>query len=113
MSRSNGESIDDVLSSADIATQAAIVDTTTEYHYNTLDDVITNILRKEQDKKVELSISILEKIEYEEKDTESLIEIIYLKLLFKKFIVDFCTNKNDTNKFKKEIIIKISEKYEK
>lgn len=27
--------------------------------------------------------SILEKIEYEEKDTESLIEIIYYKLLFK------------------------------
>jgi len=65
MSRSGGESIDDVLSSADIATQAAIVDTTTEYQYDTLDDVITNILRKEQDKKVELSISILEKIEVE------------------------------------------------
>ena len=57
--------------------------------------------------------SILEKIEYAEKDTESLIEIIYYKLLFKKFIVDFCINKNDTNKFKKEITIKISEKYEK
>lgn len=46
--------------------------------------------------------SILEKIEYEEKDTESLIEIIYYKLLFKKFIVDFCISKNDTNKFKKK-----------
>ena len=57
--------------------------------------------------------SILEKIEYAEKDTESLIEIIYYKLLFKKFIVDFCINKNDTNKFKKERTIKISEKYEK
>ena len=65
MSRNNGESIDDVLSHADIVAQEAIVDTTTEYHYDTLDDVITNILRKEQDKKVELSISILEKIEVE------------------------------------------------
>ena len=65
MSRSNGESIDEVLTPQDIANQQALVDTTTEYQYDTLDDVITNILRKEQDNKVELSISILEKIEVE------------------------------------------------
>ena len=65
MSRSNGESIADVLTPQDIATQEELVDTTIEYQYDTLDDVITNILRKEQDKKVELSISILEKIEVE------------------------------------------------
>ena len=56
--------------------------------------------------------SLLEKIEYGEKDTETMIDISYKKLMIKKFIVNFkSSSKNKLEKFKNNLLIKIEEYY--
>ena len=56
--------------------------------------------------------SLLEKIEYGEKDTETMIDISYKKLMIKKFIINFKTSsKNKLEKFKNNLLIKIEEYY--
>lgn len=56
---------------------------------------------------------LMQKIEYGEKDTELIIDILYRKLLLKKFIVDFHFLGNDLERFKNELNNKIIESYEK
>jgi hypothetical protein len=55
--------------------------------------------------------NLMEKIEYGEKDTETMIEISYRKLLLKKFIVNFKFSSNNLEEFKKDLIIKVEEHY--
>jgi len=55
--------------------------------------------------------NLMEKIEYGEKDTETMIEISYRKLLLKKFIVNFKFSSNNLEEFKKDLIIKIEQHY--
>jgi hypothetical protein len=56
--------------------------------------------------------SLLEKIEYGEKDTETMIDISYKKLMIKKFIINFkSSSKNKLEKFKNNLLIKIEEYY--
>jgi hypothetical protein len=54
---------------------------------------------------------LLEKIEYGEKDTETIIEISYRKLLLKKFIVNFKSSNKDLEEFKNDLITKIEQHY--
>jgi hypothetical protein len=54
---------------------------------------------------------LFNKIEYGEKDTETMIEIIYRKLMIKKFITSF--NFEDLQKFRSDLITKVQEHYEK
>jgi hypothetical protein len=54
---------------------------------------------------------LLEKIEYGEKDTETIIEISYRKLLLKRFIVNFKSSNKDLEEFKNDLIIKIEQHY--
>ena len=54
---------------------------------------------------------LMENIENGEKDTETIIEISYKKLLLKKFIVNFKFSSNKLDKFKKDLITKIKEHY--
>jgi hypothetical protein len=56
---------------------------------------------------------LMENIENGEKDTETIIEISYKKLLLKRFIVNFKLSNNKLDKFKKDLITKIKEHYEK
>jgi len=56
---------------------------------------------------------LMENIENGEKDTETIIEISYKKLLLKRFIVNFKFSNNKLDKFKKDLITKIKEHYEK
>lgn len=56
---------------------------------------------------------LIENIENGEKDTETIIEISYKKLLLKRFIVNFKFSNNKLDKFKKDLITKIKEHYEK
>ena len=56
---------------------------------------------------------LMENIENGEKDTETIIEISYKKLLLKNFIVNFKFSNNKLDKFKKDLITKIKEHYEK
>jgi len=56
---------------------------------------------------------LLEKIEYGEKDTETIIEISYRKLLLKKFIVNFKSSNKDLEEFKNDLITKIEQHYDK
>lgn len=51
------------------------------------------------------------KIEYGEKDTETMIDIIYQKLIIQKFIISF--NFDDLEKFRSDLLIKIEENHEK
>ena len=51
------------------------------------------------------------KIEYGEKDTETMIDIIYQKLIIKKFIISF--NFDELEKFRSDLLIKIDEQHEK
>jgi hypothetical protein len=55
--------------------------------------------------------NLMEKIEYGEKDTETMIEISYRKLLLKKFIVNFKFSSNNLEEFKKDLIIKVEQHY--
>lgn len=54
---------------------------------------------------------LLSKIEYGEKDTETMIDIIYRKLMIKRFITLFDSNK--LKKLKSDLIKKVKEHYEK
>ena len=54
---------------------------------------------------------LLEKIEYGEKDTETIIEISYRKLLLKRFIVNFKSSNKDLEEFKNDLITKIEQHY--
>jgi hypothetical protein len=54
---------------------------------------------------------LLEKIEYGEKDTETMIDIMYRKLSLKRFIINFKPTGNKLEKFKKELLIKVEESY--
>jgi hypothetical protein len=54
---------------------------------------------------------LLEKIEYGEKDTETMIDIMYRKLSLKRFIINFKPKGNKLEQFKKELIIKVKEHY--
>jgi hypothetical protein len=54
---------------------------------------------------------LMEKIEYGEKDTETMIEISYRKLLLKKFIVNFKFSSNNLEEFKKDLILKVEQHY--
>ena len=56
---------------------------------------------------------LMQKIEYGEKDTETMIEILYKKLLLKKFIVNFKFSSNKLEELKKDLIIKVEQHYEK
>jgi hypothetical protein len=55
--------------------------------------------------------NLMQKIEYGEKDTETMIEISYKKLLMKKFIVNFKFSSNNLEEFKKDLIIKVEQHY--
>jgi hypothetical protein len=54
---------------------------------------------------------LFSKIEYGEKDTETMIDIIYRKLMIKRFITLF--DFKNLEKFRSEILIKVEEYYEK
>jgi hypothetical protein len=54
---------------------------------------------------------LLEKIEYGEKDTETMIDIMYRKLTLKRFIINFKLKGNKLETFKKELLIKVEESY--
>jgi hypothetical protein len=54
---------------------------------------------------------LLEKIEFGEKDTETIIEISYRKLLLKRFIVNFKSSNKDLEEFKNDLITKIEQHY--
>lgn len=54
---------------------------------------------------------LLEDIEYGAKDTESMINIIFLKLLLKRFIVTFHTLGKNIEEFKTELINKVEKSY--
>lgn len=54
---------------------------------------------------------LFNKIEYGEKDTETMIDIIYRKLMIKNFITSF--NFKDLEKLRSELITKVQEHYEK
>ena len=54
---------------------------------------------------------LMQKIEYGEKDTETMIEILYKKLLLKKFIVNFKFSSNKLEELKKDLIIKVEQHY--
>jgi len=51
------------------------------------------------------------KIEYGEKDTQTMIDIIYQKLIIKQFIISF--NFDELQKFRSDLLIKIEQHYEK
>jgi hypothetical protein len=72
-----------------------------------------NLSLLKQGKKFQLEdINLLIKnIEYGEKDTETIIDISYRKLLLKKFIVNFKFSNNDLGEFKKDLITKIEQHY--
>lgn len=55
--------------------------------------------------------NLMEKIEYGEKDTETMIDISYRKLLLKKFIVNFKFSSNNLEEFKQDLIIKVEQHY--
>lgn len=55
--------------------------------------------------------SLVDKIEQGDKDIETLIDILHLKLLLKHFIVNFSKEENDLQEFKKNLIIKVEEHY--
>ena len=54
---------------------------------------------------------LMQKIEDGEKDTETLIEISYRKLLLKKFIVNFKFSSKKLEELKKDLIIKVEQHY--
>lgn len=54
---------------------------------------------------------LLDDIEYGAKDTESMIHIIYLKLLFKVFIIQFKSLGKDIEQFKNDLINKVETSY--
>jgi hypothetical protein len=54
---------------------------------------------------------LLNKIEYGEKDTQTMIDIIYQKLIIKQFIISF--NFDELEKFRSDLLIKIEQHYEK
>lgn len=56
---------------------------------------------------------LMENIENGEKDTETIIEISYKKLLLKRFIINFKFSSIKLKEFKKDLITKIKEYYEK
>jgi hypothetical protein len=55
--------------------------------------------------------SLMDKIEHGDKDVETLIDILHLKLLLKHFIVNFSKKQKDLEEFKKNLIIKVEEHY--
>jgi len=57
------EAINDILSSAQIQASHTLIDNTSEHQYDDFVSILENIIQKEQEKKVEISISILEKLE--------------------------------------------------
>ena len=72
-----------------------------------------NLSLLKQGKKFQLNDinQLLEKIEYGEKDTETIIEISYRKLLLKRFIVNFKSSNKDLEEFKNDLITKIEQHY--
>ena len=55
--------------------------------------------------------SVMDKIEQGDKDFESLIDILHLKLLLKHFIINFSSKKKDLENFKNDLIHKIELEY--
>ena len=55
--------------------------------------------------------SVMDKIEQGDKDFESLIDILHLKLLLKHFIINFSSKKKDLENFKNDLIHKIKLEY--
>jgi hypothetical protein len=54
---------------------------------------------------------LTQKIEYGEKNMETSIDILYQKLLLKKFIMNFKFSGNKLDEFKTELIIKVEQHY--
>lgn len=86
------------------------------------EDAKTSLISKMKDKNSELIAQgkkyqkidiqdLCNKIEYGEKDTETMIDIIYQKLIIKKFIISF--NFDELEKFRSDLLIKIEEQHEK
>jgi hypothetical protein len=56
---------------------------------------------------------LMEKIEYGEKDTETMIEISFKKLMLKRFIIGFKSSDKNLEEFKNNLLIKVEENYDK
>jgi hypothetical protein len=54
---------------------------------------------------------LMEKIEYGEKDTETMIDISFKKLMIKRFIIGFKSSDKNLEEFKNNLLIKVEENY--
>ena len=72
-----------------------------------------NLTLIEKGKKYQLNNiqELIKKIEYGEKNIETSIDILYQKLLLKKFIMNFKFSGNTLDEFKTELIIKVEQHY--
>jgi hypothetical protein len=86
------------------------------------EDAKASLISKMKDKNLELIAQgkkyqkidindLCNKIEYGEKDTETMVDIIYRKLILKSFIISF--NFDELEKFRSDLLIKIEQHYEK